>query len=110
MKLTYSAGNRQLLDDFKTKAFVNGIRDSEVRLVVCSAQKTTFAETVTFALAQETAHTISTLQVSKLRRINVVKEKGCKRHKSRNMLKQIFKEVGQKVKLKCFLCGNAAHV
>ena len=61
--------------------------------MVCSAQKTTFAET---------ARMITTPQVSKVRRMEVVKEKGCLLQKSRNMLKQILEEVEQNIKLKCF--------
>ena len=63
------------LYNFKTEAFVNGIRDPEIKLAVCSAQKTISAEIMGFALAQETACTISTLQVSKVIRINVVVQK-----------------------------------
>ena len=57
VQLTYPGENYPLIDNFKTKAFVNGIRDPDVKLAVCFAQNTTFA------LAQENAHTIWRPQV-----------------------------------------------
>ena len=54
--------------------------------MVYYTQKTTFAETVAFALGQETARTISRPQVSKVRQMEVV----------------VKEENGQKAKLKCF--------
>ena len=44
------------------------------------------------AMAFETARTISTLQVSKVRRMNAGKEKYKFLHKSRKMLKQILEK------------------
>ena len=38
VQLTYPGGNHSLVDNFKTKAFVNGIREPDYKLVVCSAQ------------------------------------------------------------------------
>ena len=43
---TYPIWNRPLVDNFKAKAFVNIIPDLDIKLAVCSAQKTTFAKTV----------------------------------------------------------------
>ena len=43
----------------------------DIKLTVCSAQKTTFAEIVAIALVQETARTISRPQVTKVRKIKV---------------------------------------
>ena len=50
VQLTYPGENNQLIDN---------IYDSDIKLAVCYTQKTIFAETVAFALAQETARTIS---------------------------------------------------
>ena len=47
--------------------------DPDNKLAACSTQKTTFAETVSFALAQETARTISRPLVSKVQKMEVVK-------------------------------------
>ena len=63
-----------MIDNIKTEAFVNRIRDSDIELAVCSTQKTTFAEAVPFALGQETAHIISRPPVSKVRKMEVVEE------------------------------------
>ena len=56
-------------------AFVNGIRDIDIKLSVCSTQKSTFAHTVVFALVRETIRTISRQQVNKVRRTEVVEDK-----------------------------------
>ena len=57
--LTYPGENHPLIDNIKTEAFVSGIRDPDIKLAVCSMQK------ATFALAQETARTISKPPVNK---------------------------------------------
>ena len=106
VQFTYPGENYPLVYNFKTEAFVNGRRDSDIKSAVCSAQNTTFAEIV----AIETARTITTPQVSKVLRMEVVKEKRCLLYKSRKMLKQILEEVVQKVKLNCFHCGKGGHV
>ena len=71
MQLTYPGENHPLGDNSKNETFVNGIRNPDIKQAVCSAQKTTFAEAVAF----EIARMISTPQVSKARRMEVVKEK-----------------------------------
>lgn len=43
-----------------------------MKLVVCAAQKPSLAETMTFALEQETARFISKIQVHKVRGLEVV--------------------------------------
>ena len=45
VQLTYPGENHPLIDNMKTEAFVGGIRDPDIKLAVCSTQKTTFAET-----------------------------------------------------------------
>ena len=74
MQLRYPGENLPLIDSIKTEAFVNGIRDSDIKLVVCCTKTITFAEILTFVLAQETARTISRLLVSKVRTMVVVEE------------------------------------
>ena len=59
VQLTYPGENHPLVVNFKIEAFVNGICDPDIKLAVCSAQKKTFADTLAFALVQETARTIS---------------------------------------------------
>ena len=98
--------NYPLIDNIKIDAFVNGIRDRNIELAVCSTQKTTFAKTVAFA--QETAHTISRPPVSKVRKMEVVEEEESFLNKLKNMLKQVG-ENGKKTNLKCFNCGKGGH-
>ena len=43
---TYVRENHPLIDNFKTEAFVNGIRDPDIKLAARSTQKTTFTEAV----------------------------------------------------------------
>ena len=63
------------MDNYKTEVFVNGMRDPDIKLTVCSTLKRNFAEIVAFALAQESTHTICTPQVGKVRKVKVVEEK-----------------------------------
>ena len=63
-----------MIDNFKTEAILNGIRDADIKLAACFTQKTTFTETVAFILAQETSHAISRPQVNKVRKMEVVKQ------------------------------------
>ena len=74
-----------MIDNIKTEAFVNGIRDPDIKLAVCPMQKTTFAETVTY----ETIRTISRPQARKVRKMEVVEEKECLLNKLKEMLKQV---------------------
>ena len=57
-----------MIDNIKAEAFVNGICDPDIKLAVCSARKTAFA------LAQETARTISRPPVRKVRLMELVEE------------------------------------
>ena len=75
MQFIYPGENHPLIEHFKAEAFVNGIRDPDIKLSVCSTQMTTFAETVAFALTQESARTISIPQLSKVRKMKGVEEK-----------------------------------
>ena len=49
VQFTYPGGNHPIVDNFKTRALVNDIRDTDIRLAVCYTLKTTFVETVAFA-------------------------------------------------------------
>ena len=65
VQLTYPGKNHLLIDNIKTESFVNGIRDPDIKLAVCSTQKTICAETVAFALAQKTTRQIQDHQLAK---------------------------------------------
>ena len=73
VQLTYPWENHPLIDNIKTVGFINGIRDPDIKLAVCSTQKAVFAKTVAFALTQETASTILRPPFSKLRTMEVVR-------------------------------------
>ena len=103
VQLTYPGENHPLIDNIKTEVFVSGIRDPDIKLAVCFTQKTTFAETVAFALGQETARRISRPPVSKVRKMDVVDEEESLLNKLKEMLRQVGKN-GQKAKLKCIKC------
>ena len=77
-------------------------------LTIVVSFTTTFAGTVAFSLAQETARTISRLLVSKVRKREVVEEEESLLNKLKKMLKQVG-ENGQKTNLKCFNCGKCGH-
>ena len=51
------------------------------------------------ALSQETARTFSRPQVSKMRKMEVVEEEECLLNKSKEMMKLVLEENGQKEKL-----------
>ena len=70
-----------MIDNIKAEAFVNGICDPDIKLAVCSARKTAFA------LAQETARTISRPPVSKVRKM-IVEEDERLLSKVKEMVKQ----------------------
>ena len=55
---------------------------------------TTFAETVDFALSQEAARTVSRPQVSKVRKVEIVKEKEWLLNTFKEMWQQVFGENG----------------
>ena len=88
-----------MVDNFKTEKFVNGICDPDIKLEVCFTQKSTFAETVAFALAQETARKISRPQVSKVQKIKVVEEEEYLSNKFKEMLKQVLDKLDKRLNL-----------
>ena len=96
MQLTYPGENHPLIDNFKTETFVNGICSPDIKLAVCSRKETNFADTVAFAPALETAREISRLQVSKVRKMEVVKEDEILLNNVKEMLMQVLKENVQK--------------
>ena len=101
VQLAYRGENHLFIDNFKTETFVNGICHPVIQLAVCSTDKSTFAETVTFALARETTRTISRPIVSKVRE--------CLLNTFIEILKQILGENEKRDKLKCFNCGEGGH-
>ena len=67
VQLKYPEKKNPLVDNFKNEAFVSGIRDTHIKLVGCSTQKTIFVGTVAFRDFRS--------QVSKVQNMEVVEEK-----------------------------------
>lgn len=112
VQLTYPGENHPFLDQFKIEAFVNGIRDPEVRQLVCATQKLSFAETVAFALAQETAKLISRPQVCKVRGLEISAEKDSLANEMRELKEAVMQALTgkqNKERAKCFNCGKTGH-
>ena len=97
VQLAYPGESHPLID-----MFVYGIRDPSIKLAVCSTLTRNFAETVAFALAQETARTICGLQMDKVRKAKAAEENECLLNKLKEILKQVLRENGQNGKPKCF--------
>lgn len=115
--LTYPGESHPLVDRIKIESFVNGIRDPEVKCAVYVAQKNTFAETLAFALAQETARMLSRPQVHKLRMVGVESDEMVSEvDQLKNEIKMMRGEVKaalsgvNKSKLKCFNCRKFGHI
>ena len=104
VQLTHPGENHPLIDNIKTEAL-----RSDIKLAVCSTQKTSSAETVAFALAQETARTITRQVVSKVRTMEVAQGGECLLAKVKDMVKQALEENGQKSKSKWFNCGKGGN-
>ena len=84
------------MKNIKTEAFVKVIRDPYIKLAVCSTQKTSFAEIVRFALAQEIARTVSRPVVSKVRTMEVVQGDECLLAKVKEIVKQALEKKRKK--------------
>ncbi|XP_075168511.1 uncharacterized protein LOC142240690 [Haematobia irritans] len=112
--LTYPGESHPLVDRIKIETFVNGIRDPDIKCATYASQKATFAETVTFAHAQETARLLARPQIHKVRRV----ETQCEETQSvielvKEALRQIMQEMKQqanKSRIKCYNCDKAGHL
>ena len=89
--------------------FVYGIRDPDIKLSVCSTLKRNFAETVAFALPQETAQVICRPQMDEVQKVEAVEEKQGLLNKLKEIVNQVLRENGQKAKRKCFNRGKGGH-
>ena len=102
------------MDRMKIETFVNGIRDPEIKCATYESQKATFTETVSFALAQETARIISRPQIHKIRKL----ETECDEPKSvidsmKEAMKQVMEELklgSNKPRMKCYNCDKPGHL
>ena len=91
VQLIYPLKNHPLIGNFKTEAFVNGIHNPDIKLAVCSTQKSTFAKTSKQSVKKWKSWRKNAFKINLKR------------------LKQVLEDNGQKAKLKCFNCGKAGH-
>ncbi|XP_065356144.1 uncharacterized protein LOC135950535, partial [Calliphora vicina] len=110
LQLTYPGENNPFLDHIKIEAFVNGIRDPEIKHAVCATPKPSFAETVSFALTQETAKIISKPQICKVRNIEVMAEDDRNIVDELKKVLEAFNDKHSKARVKCYNCGKSGHI
>ncbi|XP_069969144.1 citron rho-interacting kinase-like [Bactrocera oleae] len=113
--LAYAHKSVEYIEDTKISTFVNGIRDNTTRFAALACPKLTFAETVSYALTQETAsllchqtfkahkveieeHTWVNLLLEKINNMQKALEKSTEAHKKNDGV------------LKCFNCGKSDHI
>uniref|UniRef100_A0A1I8Q958 Uncharacterized protein n=1 Tax=Stomoxys calcitrans TaxID=35570 RepID=A0A1I8Q958_STOCA len=65
--LTYPGESQPWVDRMKIETFVNGTRGPEIKCATYASQKATFAKTVSFAFAQETARIMAKPQIYNVR-------------------------------------------
>ncbi len=106
----------EYIEGIKIQTFVNGIRDNTTRFDTLSCPKLTFAETVSYALTQETASLLSN-QTFKAHKVEIDE------HTWVNQILEKVEEKMQKVLdtstearkkndgvVKCFNCGKSVHI
>lgn len=98
-----------LLEKCKVDAFVDGIRDPDIKRAVITSSKTSFTEVVAFALTQETASLVCK-PTAKIRQIEPSNEgivdAVCEAVKS--MMQPITEAAT--FKAKCYFCGKFGHM
>lgn len=110
VQLAFSGENHPIVEHLKIQTFSKGIRDPDIRLAVCAAQKQTLAENVEYAIAQETARVISTLQTHKIRNIKTdVDAQNLADDIMIRMTEAMRRLLDGKHKGKCFNCGKRGH-
>lgn len=115
--LVYDGLLSSVIEKMKMEAFIDGIRDREVRRLTSIMPKDTYRETVAFVLAQESAVSTSAL-LSKTRNMGNLDEENLKSLVSGAVAEAMYAISGQKgtVKedkqnlIKCFFCGALGHM
>ncbi|XP_058976719.1 uncharacterized protein LOC131801788 [Musca domestica] len=113
--MTYPGEDHPLLDRMKIETFVNGIRDPEIKYATYASPKASFSETVSFALAQETARIVVKPQTHKIRQLET---EGCEPKSLVNSIEDAMRRVIEETKLvgmtkprvRCYNCDKAGHI
>ena len=107
--LAYAHKSIEYIENTKIKTLVNGIRDNTTRFAVLACPKLTFAETVSYALTQETASLLCN-QIFKALKVEIEEHTWVNQllEKIDNMQKALEKSTEAHKKndgvLKCFNC------
>ncbi|XP_054091364.1 uncharacterized protein LOC128922969 [Zeugodacus cucurbitae] len=110
--LAYAHKSAEYIEDIKIHSFVNGIRDENTRYSALACPKSTFAETVSFALTHETASLLSN-RTFKAHRVEIEEPAWTKKFLE-EMHKMLEKSGETRKKndgvVKCFNCGKGGHI
>ena len=113
VQLAYPGESHPLLEQIKIGAFRSGIRDPDIRCAVFATRQSSFAETVSFALAQETARIVSKPQICKLRGLEVdTADEVLTRNDLKAAIKEVLEQTSSSGKniTKCYNCGKVGHL
>ncbi|XP_058984141.1 uncharacterized protein LOC131804903 [Musca domestica] len=108
-------GRVQRANRMKIETFVNGIRDPEIKYATYASPKASFSETVSFALAQETARIVVKPQTHMIRQLET---EGCEPKSLVNSIEDAMRRVIEETKLvgmtkprvRCYNCDKAGHI
>ncbi len=105
----------EYIEDTKIQTLVNGIQYNTTRFAALACPKLTFAETVSYALTQETASLLCN-QTFKAHKVEIEEHTWVNQllEKIDNMQKALEKSTEAHKKndgvLKCFNCGKSGHI
>ncbi|XP_036347829.1 uncharacterized protein LOC118757205, partial [Rhagoletis pomonella] len=108
--LAYAKETADFIEKMKCQAFVRGIRDPETKRAAYSTPKGTFAETMSFALAQETAALLSK-PVHRVHRVDV-EEPNSLEETIRDVIRESLSQMTRRGSsdIKCYNCGKIGHI
>ncbi|XP_069967543.1 golgin subfamily A member 6-like protein 26 [Bactrocera oleae] len=112
--LAYAHKSMDYIEDTKIQTVINGIQDNTTRFAALACPKLTFAETVSYALTQETASQLCN-QTFKAHKVEIEKHTWNQLlEKKDNMQKALEKSTEAYKKndgvFKCFNCGKSGHI
>ncbi|XP_073847838.1 uncharacterized protein [Musca autumnalis] len=109
-QLAYPGETHPLVDRIKIETFASGIRDSEIKFATYAAPIGTFAETVSFALAQETAKMLVKPKDYNVRRLQVEDNNSqTVVDPLKDALMRVKRGAG-KTRKTCYNCRKAGHI
>ncbi|XP_073811775.1 uncharacterized protein [Musca autumnalis] len=109
-QLAYPGETHPLVDRIKIETFASGIRDPEIKFATYAAPIGTFAETVSFALAQETARMLVKPKAYNVRRLQVEDNNSqTVVDPLKDALMRVKRGAG-KTRKTCYNCRKAGHI